>query len=87
MIDVFFRRDPQGELMHPRVCVTTAPDAVRAQELVETLNAHGVAAGGRPSRRRGTVAQLVKRRDTTLILEISAKRPGPRLVQLAGGPK
>lgn len=74
MIDIFFRRAPTEELMHPRVVVTTAPDAERAQELIAALCDHGVAAAGRPSRRRGTVQQLVVRRDAALEREISRAR-------------
>jgi len=65
MIDIFYRVRGAEELMHPRVVVTTAPDLDRAQHLIETLNtaipAEGdePTAGGRASRKRGTVAQLL----------------------------
>lgn len=79
MIDVFYRvRGPQ-ELMHPRVRVTTAPDTERAQDMIEILNdslpVDGALApaGGRPSRRRGTVAQLLARRDAAIKEKPSAK--------------
>ena len=66
MIDIFYRTRPGGEASFPRVVVTTAPDAPRAWHLIETLQAHldaegeVVAAAGRPSRQRGTVAELLK---------------------------
>lgn len=87
MIDIFYRVRGPEELMHPRVVVTTAPDAERAQHLIETLNAalphegdvH--AAGGRASRRRGTVAQLIERRDRALAPKLV---PAVRLAAVAG---
>ena len=66
MIDVFYRVRGAEELMHPRVRVTTAPDAERGLDLIEILNdclpvdGDLAPAGGRPSRKRGTVAQLLK---------------------------
>ncbi len=69
VIDIFYRVRGSKEFMHPRVVVTTAPDAERGQHMIETLSAALPAegdvspAGGRPSRRRGTVAQLIARRD------------------------
>ena len=88
MIDIFYRVRSAEELMHPRVVVTTAADAERAQHLIETLNAAIPAegdlptAGGRPSRRRGTVAQLVARRDAAIraampVLRLVAQRKTP----------
>lgn len=94
MIDIFYRTRGAEELMHPRVVATTAPDAERAQHLIETLgkslDAEGEAhvAGGRPSRRRGSVAQLVARRDQALDREISeilkAKGIKPHVVSRRG---
>lgn len=72
MIDIFIRRPATSELSHPRVVITPAPDADRAQVLVELLTAVGHVAGGRPSdARRGTVAELVTRRDAALDREIA----------------
>lgn len=78
MIDLFYRRPATEELMHPRVHVTTLPGAISAQDLVQVLSAalqdsgDCAAAGGRPSRRRGTVAQLTARRDAALDKELAA---------------
>lgn len=85
MIDIFFHRPPTQDLFHPRVTVTTAPDSERAQTLIQLLNGAGYRAGGRPSdERRGSVAQLIARRDRALKREIAAilarKRPRPRAV-------
>ena len=59
-----------------RVVVTTAPDSERAQATIRALCAgdkerEAASAGGRPSRRRGTIAQLVARRDKALDREIA----------------
>ena len=77
MIDIFFMMPARSEYMHPRVCVTTAPDAERAQTMIEAMTGHGIRAGGRPSRRRGTVAQLIARRDAALG---RGRAPAPLLV-------
>lgn len=85
MIDVFYRTRQPGEF--PRVKVTTAPDAERAQDLIKTLTAlldpegEVNAAGGRASRRRGTVAQLIARRDAAEARGKAARdeREGPLL--------
>jgi hypothetical protein len=80
VIDIFYRVRGPAELMHPRVMVTTAPDAERAQHLIQTLSAalppegETNAAGGRASRRRGTVAQLIARRDGASRQQIPAVR-------------
>lgn len=77
MIDIFYRVRRPGEF--PRVHVTIQPDAERAQDLIETLSAalpaegETGAVGGRPSRRRGTVAQLIARRDMAAPVRLMAK--------------
>lgn len=59
MIDIFFRKPASDPIFHPRTIVTTAPDIDRASALTETLVSAGIAVGGRPSGRHGTVKQLL----------------------------
>lgn len=70
MIDVFFRREATDELMHPRVTVVQLHDYEQASDLISLLRERGVAVEGRPARLRGTVAQLVARRDAALDREL-----------------
>lgn len=91
MIDVFYRRREVGEFVFPRVMVTTAPDTERAQHLIETLKSlidpegECPAAGGRASRRRGTVAKLAAFYDRAMAKEqretlAAAQRPMPNRI-------
>lgn len=63
MIDIFFRKPSSDPIFHPRTIVTTAPDIDRALALTETLVCAGIAVGGRPSGRHGTISNLIAIRD------------------------
>lgn len=73
MIDIMVRIPAADDLFHPRTLVTTAPDAERAQALIELLDSAGLVVAGRPSGTHSTVAKLVKKRDAELARELAGR--------------
>jgi hypothetical protein len=74
MIDIFFLKPPIGEFFHPRTSVISVRDAEQADALLSTLREHGIPAAGRPSRRIGSVKQLIAHRDRPQLEFIPMKR-------------